>query len=75
MDALGAATELQFGISTARYSHADWEREQYLESTCHATIRYIILGRPLTLPDDLLPRFHLRQRPAFSKFQELDGKG
>ena len=32
LDALGAAAELHFGDSAARYSHAGWEREQLLES-------------------------------------------
>ena len=28
LNALGAAAELHFSDSAARYSHADWEREQ-----------------------------------------------
>ena len=35
LDALGDAAELQFADSVARYSHADWEREQQTERTCH----------------------------------------
>ena len=46
LDALGDAAELQFVDSVARYSHADWEREQQAEPTCHATMRYITIGRP-----------------------------
>ena len=36
-DALGDAADLRFDDSIARYSHADWKREQHAEQTCHAT--------------------------------------
>ena len=39
LDALGAAAESQFGDSAARYSHADWAREQQVEPACHAAMR------------------------------------
>ena len=45
-DALGNAAELRFANSVSRYSHADWKRQQHAEPTCHATIRYISIGRP-----------------------------
>ena len=41
LDALGDADKLQFADSVARYSHADRERQQQAEPTCHATRRYI----------------------------------
>ena len=75
LDALGAAAESQFGESTARYSHADWAREQQAEPACHAAMRYIALGRPPALPDDFLSCFPSHQRPSFSEIQELAGKG
>ena len=43
LDALGDAAELQFVDSVARYSHADWEREQQAEPTFHAAMRYITI--------------------------------
>ena len=39
LDALGAAAELHFGGSAARYSHAEWEREQRAEPTFYAAIQ------------------------------------
>ena len=50
LDALVDAAELQFADSVARYSHADWEREQQAEPACHAAMRYITIGRPPALP-------------------------
>ena len=41
LDALRDAAELQFPDCVARYSHADWERKQQAEPTCHAAMRYI----------------------------------
>ena len=55
LDALGDAAELQFVDSVARYSHADWKREQQVEPTCHAAMRYITIGRPSALPAYVLP--------------------
>ena len=52
LDALGDAAELQFADYVARYSHADWEREQRAEPTCHAAMRCITIGRPSALPPD-----------------------
>ena len=66
--------ESQFGDSAARYSHADWARGQQVEPACHAPMRYIALGRPPALPDDLLSCFPSHQRPSFSEIQELAGK-
>ena len=53
LDALGAAAELHFGDSDARYSYADWEREQRAEPTCYAALLYIILGRSLAFPTEV----------------------
>ena len=50
LDALGDAAELQFAGPVARYSHADWEREQQTEPTSHAAMRYITIGRFSALP-------------------------
>ena len=52
VDALDDAAELQFNDSVARYSHADWAREQQAEPTCHAAMRFITIGRPSALPTD-----------------------
>ena len=71
----GAAAELHFGDSAARYSHPDWEREQRAEPTCYAPIQYILLGWPLALPTEVLARFPSHQHPPFSETQELAGKG
>ena len=38
-------------------------------------MRYIALGRPPALPDDVWSRFPSHQRPSFSEIQELAGKG
>ena len=69
LDALGDAAKLQFADSVARYSHADWERQQQAEPTCHATRRYITIGRPSALPADFCratlrttDRLHRRMR-------------
>ena len=52
LDALGDAAKLQFADSVARYSHADWERQQQAEPTCHAAMCYITIGRPSALLAD-----------------------
>ena len=75
LDALGAAAEPHFGDSAARYSHTDWERHERAEPTCYAAIQYIVLGRLLALPTELLARFPSHQRPPFAEIQELVGKG
>ena len=75
LDALGDAAESQFADSVARYSHADWEREQQTEPTCHAATHYITIGRPSALPADFLSRYRLCKRPSLSDIQELAGKG
>ena len=75
LDADGDAAEVQFADSVARYSHADWMREQEAEPTCHAAMRYIALGRPSTLPADFLSCYPTHKRPSFSDIQELAGKG
>ena len=74
-DALGDAAELRFADSVARYSHADWKREQRAETTCHATIRYISIGRPSALLPHFLACYPLPKRPSLSDIQELAGKG
>ena len=38
-------------------------------------MRYIVLGRPPSLPADILSCSPLHQRPSFLKIQELAGKG
>ena len=75
LDALGDAAEGQFADSVARYSHADWEREQQAEPTCHAAMRYITIGRPSALPPDFLPGYPSHKCPSLSDIQELAGKG
>ena len=62
-DALDDAAELRFVDSVARYSHADWKREQHAEPTCHITIHYISIRRPSA------------KRPSLSDIRELAGKG
>ena len=54
LDALGDGAELQLADSVARYSRADWEREEQAEPTCHAAMPYITIGRPSALPPDVL---------------------
>ena len=66
LDALGDAAELQFDVSVARYSHADWEREQQAEPTCHAAMRYITTGRQSAVPADFLSWYPSNQRPSLS---------
>ena len=75
LDALGAAAELQFGDSAARYSHADLAREQQAEPAYHAASRYIALGQPPFLAADFSSCCRSHQRPSFSEIQELAGKG
>ena len=75
LDAAGNAAESQFDDSVARYSHADWMREQQAEPTCHAAIRYINIGRPSALPVDFLSCYPSHKRPSFSDIRELAGKG
>lgn len=53
----GATARLYIGDFAGRYSHVDWEREQQVEPTRHATIRYILLGRSLALSNDFYKRF------------------
>ena len=69
------AAKLQFADSVARYSHADWEREQQVESTCHAAMRYITISRPSALPPDVLPWYPSHKDPSNSDIQDLAGKG
>ena len=57
-----------------RYSHADWAREQQAEHACHAVMRYIVFGRPPSLPNDVLSCIPSHQRPSFSEIQELAPK-
>ena len=61
--------------SVARYSHADWKRGQHTEPTCHATIRYISIGRPSVLPPAFLACYPSHKRPSLPDIQELAGKG
>ena len=44
LDAPDDAAELQFADSVARYSRADWKREQQAERTDHAAMRYSTVG-------------------------------
>ena len=71
LDVLGDAAESQFADSVRRYSHADWEREQQVEPTCHAVMRYIAIGRPSALPADFLSCYPSHKRPSLSDIQEL----
>ena len=74
-DALDDAAELRFADSAARYSHADWKREQHAKRTCHATMRYIFIGRPSALPPDVLACYPSPKRPSLSDIQELASEG
>ena len=74
-DALGDAAELRFADSVARYSHADWKREQHAEPTCHAMMRYVSIGRPSVLPPDFLAYYPSHKRPFLSDIKGLAGKG
>ena len=49
-------------------------REQQTEPAYHAAMRYIVLGRPPSLPANFLSCFPSHQRPSFSDIQELAGK-
>ena len=75
LDALGTAAEFHFADFTARCSHADMEGEQQAEPSCYDAIQYILLGRPLAMPTEVLARFPSHQRPSFLEIQELAGKG
>ena len=57
LDALGAAADLHFGDTASRYSHADWAREQQEESMCYVANQYILPGRALALPTEVLAHF------------------
>ena len=72
---LDNAAELRFADSVARYSHADWKREHHVEPTCHATIRYISIGRPSALSPVVLACYPSHKRPSLSDIKELAGKG
>ena len=43
--------------------------------TCYVTIQYILPGRSLALPTEVLAHFLSHQCPPFSEIQELAGKG
>ena len=62
-------------VPFARYSHANWEREQQAEPTCDAAMRYITIGRPSALPADFLSCYRSHKRPSLSDIQELADKG
>ena len=74
-NALDDAAELQFTGSVARYSHANWNREQHAEPTCHATIRCISIGRPSALPPDFLASYPSPKCSVLSDIEELAGEG
>ena len=74
-DALGNVAELRFADSVARYSHADWKREQHAEPTCHAMMRYVSTGRPSVLPPDVSACYPSHRRPSLADIIELAGKG
>ena len=74
LDTLGQVNELQFEDS-ARFSHADWEREQQAELTCLAAMRYISISRPQALPPDIVTWYLSHKRPSFSDEQELNPNG
>ena len=66
LDALGDAAKLQFADSVARYSHADWERQQQAELTCRAARCYITIGRPPALTADFLSCYPSHNQPPFT---------
>ena len=68
LDALGAAAEFQFGESAVCYLLDDWDCEQHAEPMCQATMRHIILGRPLALPTVLLFVFNVTLAPLLLDF-------
>ena len=47
---------------------------QHAESTCHAAMRYISIGRPSVLPPDLLACYPSHKRPSLSDIELLAGK-
>ena len=63
LEALGDVAKLHFDYAVARYSHADWDREQQAEPTCHAEMGYITIGRPSSLPADFLSRHPSHNQP------------
>ena len=65
----GSTTALPFGVAGAdsvAYSHADWERQQQAESTCHAARRYITIGRPSALTAGFLSCYPSHNQPPFA---------
>ena len=72
---LGDAAELRFADSVERCSHADWKQEQRAESTCHAVMVYVSIGRPSVLPPDFSACYPSYKRPFLSDIKELAGKG
>ena len=74
-NAFGDAAPLRFTDSVARYSHADWKQTQHAEPTGQAAMRYITVGRPLSLPPDLLSCYPSHKRPSLLDVQKLAGKG
>ena len=54
---MSSPAEIEFVECVERYSHTDWVREQRAESVYDPAIRYLLLGSPSVLPDDLF--FHL----------------
>ena len=73
-DALGDAAELRYAASVARYSHADWKREQHAQPARHDAMRYITIGWPSVPPPDVLPIFPSHKRPYSSDIWELAGE-
>lgn len=74
--ALHSSAELEFRAAVARFSHADWAREQRNELVCDAAIRYILLDRPSVLPSDFWDdRVPLTRRPSLLEIRELANKG
>ena len=51
------------------------EREKLAEPTCYAAIQYVLLGRPLALPAEVLARFPSHQCPPFWEILEVAGEG
>ena len=69
LDALGDAAKLQCADSVARYSHADWERQQQAEPTCHAAKRYITIGRPSAPTADFLSCYPSHNQPPLPRMR------
>ena len=69
--------ELEFRESVERYTRTDWAREQQKEPVCGATIRYVLLNHPSSVPKDFFVNvsYHHRHKPSLEDYRELTDKG